>query len=164
MALTFICCFLVSLKWHLEEKSEKELKALEGLQQKVPQYNNHNAETVDLVPWSADKMEIQSIPAGVAYGQTTYAAPTTVLTLGTPSSPQLSPLSPFPQQATLPAQSSTTMQPCAPSYPLSSAVNSGSPEYVKDPTLFQQQYLIQPPQPQHPHTHTVDVPSSSSTS
>lgn len=161
--ITFLCCCLTAHRWHQEEQNEMKLKALEGLQQKVPQYNTQNNEPIELVPWSADKMEIQSVPAGVAYGQTTYAAPTTVLTLGTPSSSQTSP-PPFPQQASWPAQSPTTLPPSAPSNPLPTAVYSGSPESIKDLTLFQQQYLIQLAQPQHPHTHVVDAPSISSTS
>ncbi|KAF9281801.1 hypothetical protein BGZ88_011368 [Linnemannia elongata] len=59
VALIILYCFLTALRWRMKEQSERRLKAMEGLQQKVPQYNTHNNEPVDLISWSADKMEIQ---------------------------------------------------------------------------------------------------------
>lgn len=95
VALIILYCFLTALRWRMKEQSERRLKAMEGLQQKVPQCNTHNNEPVDLIPWSADKMDIQGASTGVAYGQTAYTAPTTVLMLGPSSSPQSHSPSPF---------------------------------------------------------------------
>ncbi|KAF9141052.1 hypothetical protein BG015_001415 [Linnemannia schmuckeri] len=161
--LVIICGFCTFLRWNRKERAERKLKELEGLQQKIPHYNAQNNEPIELVPWSTDKIEIQSASTGVVYGQTISSAPSAVPMHGFPSSSQPSP-PPFPQQAACSSQISTTMPPSAPSYPPPTAVYHVKPQYTETSVSVQQQYPIQPTQPQHPHTNVVDSPSFSSSS
>ncbi|KAK3840988.1 MAG: hypothetical protein J3R72DRAFT_475868 [Linnemannia gamsii] len=140
------CCF-TPLRWSIQEKREK--KRLEGLQQQTFQSNTQNSVPMELLPLSADKMEIQSIPVGVTYGQTPYIGPSPLSILGSQSSSQ--PYH-FPQWTAGSSQVPTTMTTPAPPYLQPTTAFTTSSQNTHDPASVQLQYPIQHVPPEHAHT------------